>query len=164
MPSGSLALFRAQQARGRCHYLFKSEHRHVPLKPCTWISTCPAYKRYRGAEEWRCGTVAVAENRGWWQMLGGQNQLEIKGKEEVENGRNNGGRYEKGIREICRGWNGGGGQGMWSIKERRGKKETEGMMCEGSRKKGWSWWVTERKRTHAYILKTGAPWEESLAK
>lgn len=36
-------------------------------------------------------------------MLGGQNQLEIKGKEEEESARNNGGRYEKGIREICRG-------------------------------------------------------------
>lgn len=45
MPSGSCALFRAQQALGRCHYLFKSEHRHVPLKPHTWILTCPAFKR-----------------------------------------------------------------------------------------------------------------------
>lgn len=33
----------------------------------------------------------------------GQSQLEVKGKEEVENGRNKGGRYEKGIRGIRRG-------------------------------------------------------------
>lgn len=33
-------------------------------------------------------------------MLGGQNQPEREGREEVENGRSNGGRYENGIREI----------------------------------------------------------------
>lgn len=61
MPSGSLALFRAQQALGRCHYLFKSEQKRVPLKPCTWVSTCPVC---RGLKSGGVGPVTVAEARG----------------------------------------------------------------------------------------------------
>lgn len=49
----SCIIQRAQQALRLCHYLFKSEHRHVPLKACTCTATCPAYKTQRGL--WRGG-------------------------------------------------------------------------------------------------------------
>lgn len=156
MPSGSLALFREPNKRSGAAVIYLNQSTGMslwrralafPLAPFirdregywTVVRNWSVWRREWGKtcrwERWGSGHGEYRKAEGVRQMWGTKN-----GRERLGYGcgvRNDGGRYEEGIREIGRGWDGGGVDGEELMNGAR--KERGRMKCstlEDGRQKG----------------------------